>query len=254
MKNYIALILTLVTQHSFGEITLFYNHYGELTIKELASHYRQCDIDVNNKKFKGQVNEFDLDGTKFLELNYDSNGVKNGNFEYKRFGASFKGIFKNNVPKFSLPDSIMKQIIDKEKFIQAAYIRKNDYNEIKTILTPFSQSPDSVLVNGEVVYEVFTLVEKMPTFPGGMTALSNFLSYYLVYPKQALDNGVKGKVLVEFTIMKDGTIGKTRVREGIGHGCDEAAQFAVSKLPDWNPGYQSGKPVLVRMTLPIQFH
>ncbi|MFN8806841.1 MAG: energy transducer TonB, partial [Bacteroidota bacterium] len=99
----------------------------------------------------------------------------------------------------------------------------------------------------------FTTVEEMPVFPGGMNMLSEFLGYNLVMPKLAKERGLTGRVFVMFTIMQDGAVGDLKVIKGIGLGCDEAALFAVSVLPDWKPGYQRGKPVKVRMTLPITF-
>jgi TonB family protein len=243
------LIAFISAEPAFGDVKLFYNKWGQLTIEELASHYRIGKVDVAERKFKGHIDEYDLIGLKFLEIDYDSSGVKNGKFKYDRFGVVIEGVFENNFPKFSLPDSIMKQLVLKENFTQAMYIRKDDYKQIKDLLFPMPRSEDTVVINGQV----FGVVEEMPTFPGGMSAVSKFLGYYLTYPEQAKEKKVSGKVLVEFIIMTDGTVNNVKVKEGIGMGCDEVAVFAISKLPDWKPGYQRGKAVPVKMVLPISF-
>lgn len=165
------------------------------------------------------------------------------------FGLLLEGEFENNLPKTSIPDSILELISKKERFIQSIYIRKRDYPEIKNILSPVAQSSDSIVVNGEV----FRIVEDPPKFPGGMTAVGQFISYHLTYPKAAREKGITGRVFVEFTITLDGTINNIKTIKGIGYGCDESAEFAIGMLPDWKPGYQRGKPVSVRMVLPISF-
>jgi len=249
MTKYLGLLLIFVSGQALGDIKVFYNKNGEITIPELATHYRLGLIDTEDKKFKGHVTEFDINERPFLELNYDTLGVKNGHFKYDRFGLLLEGEFENNFPKTSIPDSILELISKKERFVQSMYIRKRDYPEIKNILSPVPQSSDSVVVNGEV----FRIVEDPPTFPGGMTAVGQFLSYHLTYPKTAREKGVTGRVFVEFTITRDGTIDNIKTIKGIGWGCDESAEFAIGMLPDWKPGYQRGKPVSVRMVLPISF-
>lgn len=249
MIKYLGLLLIFVSGLAFGNIKVFYSKSGEITIPELATHYRLGLIDPENKTFKGHIIEFDINERPFLELNYDTLGVKNGYFKYDRFGLLLEGEFENNFPKTSIPDSILELISKKERFVQAIYIRKRDYPEIKNILSPVAQRSDSIIVNGEV----FTIVEDPPTFPGGMTAVGQFLSYHLTYPKAAKEKGITGRVFVEFTITRDGTIDNIKTIKGIGWGCDESAELAIGMLPDWKPGYQRGKPVSVRMVLPISF-
>lgn len=100
---------------------------------------------------------------------------------------------------------------------------------------------------------VLMLVEVMPEFPGGMTALSEFVSRELRYPKEARKKGVEGRVVVTFVVEKDGTISNARVLRGIGSGCDEEAVRVVQQMPTWKPGQQGGKPVRVQFNLPIRF-
>ncbi len=100
---------------------------------------------------------------------------------------------------------------------------------------------------------VFTIVEQKPVFPGGLKALSQFVSFNLNYPEKARENKISGTVFVEFVIAPDGSVVDVKTEKGIGYDCDEAAEQAISKLPDREPGYQRGRPVPVKMVLPISF-
>jgi len=101
--------------------------------------------------------------------------------------------------------------------------------------------------------EIFTIVEKMPEFPGGLKALFGYLKKKLKYPAMAKDAGIKGKVYVTFIVDKDGSITNVEVLRGIGGGCDEEAIKVVKEMPKWEPGRQRNKPVRVQYNLPISF-
>ncbi len=101
--------------------------------------------------------------------------------------------------------------------------------------------------------EVFTVVEQTPSFPGGMSALGQYLGQTLRYPVEARQNRVQGRVFVQFIIAETGAIRDVRILKGIGSGCDEEAVRVVGQMPNWEPGRQNGKPVAVQYNLPIKF-
>lgn len=101
--------------------------------------------------------------------------------------------------------------------------------------------------------EVFTVVEQVPEFPGGMRALGMYLARNLRYPKEAQQSRIQGRVFVQFVVTQQGDIQNLRVLKGIGGGCDEEAVRVVSQMPKWNPGKQNGEAVSVQYNLPIQF-
>ena len=107
----------------------------------------------------------------------------------------------------------------------------------------------------EEVYEeeIFTIVEKMPEFPGGIEALFSYLGKTLTYPAMAKDAKIQGKVYVTFVVDRDGSIANVKVLRGIGGGCDEEAVKVIKKMPKWEPGRQRGKAVRVQYNLPINF-
>lgn len=101
--------------------------------------------------------------------------------------------------------------------------------------------------------KVFEKVEDMPEFPGGEQAMMDFVSKNVVYPKDAQEKGISGRVFVSFIVEKDGSVSNVKVMRGIGGGCDEEAVRVISGLPKWKPGKQEGKPVRVSYQMPINF-
>ncbi|MCF8405835.1 MAG: energy transducer TonB [Bacteroidales bacterium] len=100
---------------------------------------------------------------------------------------------------------------------------------------------------------IFTVVEKMPSFPGGMQALYKYLAVNIKYPKAAAEAGIQGPVYMEFVVWKDGSIRMTNVARGIGGGCDEEAFRVISQMPAWSPGLQRSIPVNVKLSIPVNF-
>lgn len=101
--------------------------------------------------------------------------------------------------------------------------------------------------------EIFDVVENMPTPPGGMQGWNKYLSNNLKYPTQARRMGIEGTVYVVFVVNTDGSIQDVDILRGIGGGCDEEAMRVVRNAPAWEPGRQRGRPVRVKMRLPIRF-
>lgn len=95
--------------------------------------------------------------------------------------------------------------------------------------------------------------DKMPEFPGGMAECMKFLSKNMKYPKEAQDNGIQGKVVLQFVINCDGSITNIEIVKGVCHPLDKEAIRIIKKMPKWKPGTVNGKPVRVRYTIPIMF-
>jgi len=101
--------------------------------------------------------------------------------------------------------------------------------------------------------EVFVVVEEMPEFPGGIKALRSFLASAVKYPVIAQENGIQGKVYVNFVVNKDGSVSNAKVARSVDPSLDAEALRVVSTLPKWKPGKQRGVPVRVFYTVPISF-
>lgn len=109
--------------------------------------------------------------------------------------------------------------------------------------------------NTNTTERVHVVSETMPEFPGGQYALFKFISKNLNYPKDAKKKGIQGKVMVQFIVEKDGTIGNIRIYKGISPELDKEAirVFSLPTMPKWKPGTSDGVAVRVRYSVPIIF-
>ena len=116
---------------------------------------------------------------------------------------------------------------------------------------------DYVEVEEEVVEEEaipFQLVEEKPSFQGGdANTFSKWVNTRLEYPEIAKENGVQGRVTLQFTVEKDGTVTKVRVLRGVDPSLDKEAVRVVSMSPKWKPGKQRDRAVPVTYTFPVIF-
>lgn len=101
--------------------------------------------------------------------------------------------------------------------------------------------------------KVFDIVEQQPMFPGGPAALMKYLSEHTKYPVVAQENGVQGRVTVQFVVEKDGSISDVHVLRGVDPSLDKEAVRVVKSLPRWTPGKQNGITVRVNYRVPVLF-
>lgn len=101
--------------------------------------------------------------------------------------------------------------------------------------------------------DVYDVVEKMPEFPGGMAELMKYLSSNIKYPVEAHKAGIQGRVVVSFVVNKDGTVKDAKIVRSVDKSIDAEALRVISAMPKWLPGYQDGKAVKVRYTVPVTF-
>jgi protein TonB len=153
--------------------------------------------------------------------------------------------------KFTPPKVVKDEVIEEPpptqeevKDIQVSTITQE--GDVEIIDLP----PDPIVDPDEG--KIFTVVEEMPTFPGGEGKLFELLSR-IEYPIIARENGISGYVSLTFIVDKDGKVKDAAVLRGIGGGCDEEALRIVRALPDWNPGRQNGRAVPVRTNVRINF-
>ena len=116
---------------------------------------------------------------------------------------------------------------------------------------------DYVEVEEEVVEEEaipVQLVEEKPSFQGGdANQFSKWVNSRLVYPEIAKENGVQGRVTLQFTVEKDGSVTKVKVLRGVDPSLDKEAVRVVSMSPKWKPGKQRDRAVPVTYTFPVIF-
>ena len=100
---------------------------------------------------------------------------------------------------------------------------------------------------------IYQIVEEMPQFPGGEQAMLDYVSKNIVYPQEAMEKGIAGRVFVSFVVEKDGSVNEVKVVRGIGGGCDEESVRVIKAMPKWKPGKMKGEPVRVSYMMPITF-
>lgn len=99
----------------------------------------------------------------------------------------------------------------------------------------------------------FFILEDKPEFPGGEEELLKWIAKTTKYPEIAKENGISGRVFVEFVIDKTGKVTKAQIKKGVDPYLDAEALRVVKSMPDWKPGKQRGKTVPVSYQLPIKF-
>lgn len=112
---------------------------------------------------------------------------------------------------------------------------------------------EETLENTLVEESVFDAVEQMPEFPGGRDQLNKYYESNLRYPEVAIENGIQGRVIVQFIVNTDGSISDATVIRSVDPACDEEALRVINSMPHWTPGQTNGKNVRVRYTLPVTF-
>ncbi len=121
------------------------------------------------------------------------------------------------------------------------------------LLIPFIalfMTMNSLAQNEEPIYVV---VDQMPEFPGGPNGLGNYIRSNQSYPTAALESKIEGFVLASFIVEKDGKVTKPTIVKGIGGGCDEEVLRLIGMMPIWKPGMKDGKPVRVKLNIPVEF-
>lgn len=123
-------------------------------------------------------------------------------------------------------------------------------------ITTFLQHPDepyTVIMYRKNSTRIYSVVEEMPEYPGGMKAFVNYLKRKLVYPPQAKKEYLEGVVAVQFVVEKDGRITSPTVVRSLRADMDSAALTAIRNMPNWIPAREHGMRVRCKYSVPVQF-
>ncbi|MGL5787728.1 MAG: energy transducer TonB [Bacteroidales bacterium] len=151
------------------------------------------------------------------------------------------------------PEVVVEEInvVENEKEVADVQIESTEDTKDKKVEIVF-QKP-VIEEEDPTEHQIFTVVEEMPQFPGGETALLQYLAKSVKYPVIAQENGIQGRVICSFTINKDGKVVDPVVVRGVDPSLDKEAIRVINAMPAWKPGKQRGKPVRVKYTVPINF-
>ena len=100
--------------------------------------------------------------------------------------------------------------------------------------------------------EILSYAEVMPEFPGGMPEMVKYLLENMIYPEEMKENGIEGRIFVQFVVTKTGSVKDVTIARGID-GLNREAIRLVKQMPNWKPGKNNGKEVNVKMVIPIRF-
>lgn len=145
--------------------------------------------------------------------------------------------------------SIVKAVVTETDVIDEDTVPRNSITPSDDVIEDDVSSEQ----NGESEDQVFLVVETMPEFPGGATAMMKFITDNQKYPVSARKNGIQGRVTVQFVINTDGSVTAVEVIRGIDPALDKEAIRIVKSMPKWKPGMQRGKAARVKYTIPVNF-
>lgn len=116
---------------------------------------------------------------------------------------------------------------------------------------PKADAPEAIVPDDDD--KVYDIVEQQPEFPGGPSAMAKWLGDNIKYPAEAAKNNIQGRVIVQFVVGSDGTVGGAKIMRGVDPLLDQEALRVINAMPKWTPGKQDGKPVAVKYTIPVTF-
>ena len=142
------------------------------------------------------------------------------------------------------------EIMDNDSEVEESTIQASDDTQaaVEVKYTPVEVEEEEVEEQ-----QIFQVVEEMPEFPGGMGECMKFLGKNIKYPTISQENGVQGRVIVQFVVNRDGSIVDPVVVRGVDPYLDKEALRVISMMPKWKPGKQRGKAVRVKYTVPVMF-
>lgn len=143
-------------------------------------------------------------------------------------------------------------IVEDDVKVDDIIINTEDDNSQGVEIVDYVQQVEEEVVEEEAI--PFQLVEKQPSFKGGgPNEFTKWVNQRLVYPEIAKENGVQGRVTLQFTVEKDGSVTNVKVLRGVDPSLDKEAVRVVSSSPKWTPGKQRDRAVKVTYTFPVIF-
>lgn len=155
-------------------------------------------------------------------------------------------------------------VAESQQLVQA--VEQQVTGPVETLATPArdvakpvteiaAESPKQEIAPADTAHseKVYDVVEEMPRFPGGMGAMMKYLTDNLKYPKEAVAEGLAGRVIAKFVVTKTGDITDVQIIRSVHPLLDAEALRVVKEMPRWTPGRQNGKAVAVKYTVPVMF-
>ena len=241
-----------------GDITLeysssSYSHYATLYFHGKSDDYhKKIEIDTNKEKMTVYFDSLeDIMNYKRSARLFPIEGQlvdKEGN-PIERAIVSIQGTGRR-----TLTDEMGLFQIDAD-FNHSIVIRADGMNNLSLSIEHFFQGDEDhiITMHRKNTYQVYSSVEKMPEFPGGMKAFQHYLDKNLAYPEKALKAKIEGVVVVQFIVEKDGDITDPKIARHLETSLDTAAWNVIKDMPRWIPASDNGTTVRCKYSLPVAF-
>ena len=204
---------------------------GKVSYRKQSATQETVTLQVKIIRPNGTVNRGDTSPTGYSFEQKVTLSEKEGAFETLGWGSTSKKSYPPGTYHYEI-------WMDGTKL----YSRAIDIQE---------KAEENIAVSDDKVYEV---VDQMPEFPnGGITGVMQYLGKNIKYPAAAQENGIQGRVTVQFVVNKDGSITDVKIVRGIDPNLDKEAMRVVANMPKWKPGKVGGKPVRVKYAIPVNF-
>lgn len=230
-----CLLIMCVSKYSNAQDTIFYNEYDKIINDRSEAFY------------------YELKSNKSID------------------SSNYSTIFYYLQPKKKIERSYNYKILLKEltfyengQLHTALYFDKNGYKKILTYWKKGQPKRIDLFENGKLIdgkcFDPMGNIiahndfEIMPKFPGGEEALNKYLTEHFVYPSEAIEKGIEGKVDVLFVINEQGKVVNVQSLNIINKLLNDEAERLIKLMPTWSPGIQDGMPVSVSFSLPISFY
>lgn len=177
-------------------------------------------------------------------------------------GYDHDAIFVEELVPITFPDKPEPPPLPQTEIIETITLIDNetDMPETEVTIKEFNANEAitvrHIVVEPEVVEEVDEVVDFadiMPEYPGGAAALMAYLGKSIKYPIRPQEDGVQGKVIVQFVVDKDGSISNPTVAKSVHPDLDREALRVIQSMPKWKPGVVKGRTVRVKYTVPVTF-
>lgn len=155
-------------------------------------------------------------------------------------------------PKIPTISDVIEIVDDDMKIENELIINTEDDKNLGVEIKDYVKGRVEEVIEEEEI--PFTIVEEKPSFQGGdENTFTKWVASKLVYPEIAKENGVQGRVILQFLVGTDGSVSDVKVVRGVDASLDREAARVVASSPKWKPGRQRNKPVKVRYTFPVIF-
>ena len=246
--NYNVIITSEGCDDYYKNISISEEGDNSISVTSLFIRSTPADalIILNGQEMGRPPKRFILEKGSFVNVELNCDGYKD--YKTAQHINSAQGIIAILHPNFT--DKI--DVVDDDIEVEDIIIDSAHSDDFEITIMDYVEEVEEEVVEEDAI--PFQLVEEKPSFQGGdANQFSKWVNQRLVYPESAKENGVQGRVTLQFTIERDGTLTNVKVLRGVDPSLDKEAVRVVSSSPKWTPGKQRERAVPVTYTFPVIF-